>query len=182
MLRELKRLGYLMNDLFELAQIESGALLLQRRKVLLAEVAAEAVDAMQPRAQREHVSLTLSVKEKVPRVHVDPARISRVLLNLLENALNYTPAGGRIQMGIERRGSKLVLRVADTGVGIPPEDLPHIWKPFYRGEKSRKRPADGGGAGLGLSIVKGVVEAHGGMVGVSSRPGRGTEITVTLPL
>lgn len=182
MLHELKRLDSLMSDLFELAQIESGAIRLQRRRVRLTQVAAEAVDAMRFLAQLKQVSITLAHDDNVPPLRLDPARMSRVLLNLLENALNHTPAGGRIQTQIEREGPAAVLRVADTGEGISADDLPHIWKPFYRGEKSRRRSSDRGGAGLGLSIVKGLVEAHGGMVAASSQPGEGTEITITLPL
>jgi signal transduction histidine kinase len=161
MLRELKRLDSLMNDLFELAQIESGAVRLQRRSVRLAQVAAEAVDAMQVLARRKQVSITLARGNDVPPLRLDQARISRVLLNLLENALNHTPAGGRIQTRVERNGAAAIVRVSDTGEGISPDDLPHIWKPFYRGEKSRRRSGEAGGTGLGLSIVKGLVEAHG---------------------
>jgi signal transduction histidine kinase len=181
MLRELKRLDSLMNDLFELAQIESGAVRLQRRSVRLAQVAAEAVDAMQVLARRKQVSITLARGNDVPPLRLDQARISRVLLNLLENALNHTPAGGRIQTRVERNGAAAIVRVSDTGEGISPDDLPHIWKPFYRGEKSRRRSGEAGGTGLGLSIVKGLVEAHGGIVVASSRPGKGTEVTITLP-
>ena len=181
MLRELKRLDSLMNDLFELARIESGAVRLQRRSVRLTQVAAEAVDAMQVLARRKQVSITLARGNDVPPLRLDQARISRVLLNLLENALNHTPAGGRIQTRVERNGQAAIVRVSDTGEGISPDDLPHIWKPFYRGEKSRQRSGEAGGTGLGLSIVKGLVEAHGGMVVASSRPGKGTEVTITLP-
>jgi signal transduction histidine kinase len=181
MLRELKRLGSLMNDLFELAQIESRAVRLQRRPVRLAQVAAEAVDAMQFLAQRKQVSITLVNGDEVPPLRLDQARISRVLLNLLENALNHTPAGGCVETKLERNGTAAIVRVVDTGEGISPDDLPHIWKPFYRGEKSRRRSGDGGGTGLGLSIVKGLVEAHGGTVTASSRLGKGTEVTIALP-
>ena len=173
MLRELKRLDSLMNDLFELAQIESGAVRLQRRPVRLVQLAAEAVDAMQFLARQKHVSITLARGNNVPLLPLDQARITRVLLNLLENALNHTPAGGRIRTQVERNGQAAIVRVADTGEGISPDDLPHIWKPFYRGEKSRRRSSDGGGTGLGLSIVKGLVEAHGGMVTACSQPGKG---------
>lgn len=182
MLRELERVGSLMNDLFELAQIESGAIRLQRHEVELAQIAAETVDVMQPRARQKKVDLTLSVESQVPPLSLDPKCISRVILNLLENAFNHTPPKGRIQIGLGQAGRDAILRIADTGEGIAGEDLPHIWKPFYRGEKSRRRVAEASGTGLGLAIVKGLVEAHGGRVDASSRPGRGTEITVALPM
>lgn len=181
MMRELQRLGSLINDLFELAQIDSGALRLQREKVALGEIAMEAVDAMQPRAHRQRLDLTLSVEGHIPPLSLDKACMSRVLLNLLENAVNNTPAGGRIHVSLGRTGSEAVLKVLDSGTGIAAEDLPHIWTPFYRGEKSRKRLADSSGTGLGLAIVKGLVEAHGGTVAASSEPGHGTEVTVALP-
>ena len=102
--------------------------------------------------------------------------ISQAVANLLDNAIKYTPAGGRVEISAERRDSRAVLRVHDSGVGIPPAELPRIWERLFRGDQSRTER----GLGLGLSLVKAVVEAHGGTVSVESAPGRGSTFTVNL--
>jgi signal transduction histidine kinase len=107
-------------------------------------------------------------------------RISQVLGNLLTNALRHTPPGGRVTLSARAIGGAVEVTVADTGVGIPPEDLPYIFERFWRGDKSRSRA--GGGSGLGLAIARQLVEMHGGKIGVESTPGQGTRFTFTLPL
>ena len=105
--------------------------------------------------------------------------MGRVLNNLVSNALRYTPPGGSVFIQAERLPGMVVVTIRDTGEGIAPEDLPHVFERFYRGEKSRSRAS--GGAGLGLAIVKGIVEAHGGTISVKSIPEAGTDFTFTLP-
>ncbi len=116
-------------------------------------------------------------------VWMDTTQISRVLNNLLDNALRHTPEGGRVRVRAAREGDMARVRVADSGPGISPEDLPHIFEHFYRGEKSRSREGFAhGGTGLGLAIAKGIVEAHGGRIWVESAPGEGTQVIFTLPV
>jgi signal transduction histidine kinase len=110
----------------------------------------------------------------------DADKLKQLLLNLVDNAIQYTPKGGQITLGLVREGGWARLTVADTGIGIPPEDLPHVFERFYRVDKARSRSA--GGAGLGLSIASWIAQAHGGYIGVSSEPGRGTTFTVWLPV
>jgi signal transduction histidine kinase len=111
-------------------------------------------------------------------VWVDRTRMRQVLANLVDNAVKYTPAGGRVVLRAETSGRDAVISVEDTGVGIAPEDLPRIWERLYRGDRSRTTR----GLGLGLSLVKAIVEAHGGQVAVASTPGAGTRVDVRLPL
>jgi two-component system sensor histidine kinase BaeS len=115
----------------------------------------------------------------VPEVEGDAGRLAQVLRNLLSNALRHTPAGGRVAVLVDRQDAWVRLQVADTGSGIAPEDLPHVFDRFYRGDRSRSRA--GGGAGLGLAITRQIVTAHGGRIEVASPPGAGTTFTVTLP-
>jgi signal transduction histidine kinase len=181
--RELDRLGRMIDDLFELARIDAGALRLERHPVALQEIAAEVVDAMQAQARRRGVALAWSAAADTPAVDVDGARLERAVSNLIQNALEHTPEGGRIDVSVGAANGHVELLVADSGRGIAPEDLPHIWDRFYRADKSRNRAANGNadGAGLGLAIVRGVVEAHGGVVGVRSFAGKGTTFAIKLP-
>ncbi len=180
--REIERLSRMIDDLFELAQMDAGALRLDRRSVALHEIAAEVVDAMQAQARRNDVSVSLRVEGSPPAISVDGARIEQVVANLLRNALEHTPAGGRIDVDILTDDGWVELRVSDSGDGIEEADLPHIWDRFYRAEKSRKRESKAAdGAGLGLAIVRGIVEAHSGFVEASSSVGSGAVFTVRLP-
>jgi len=180
--REIERLNRMIDDLFELAQLDAGALKLERQPVALQEIAAEVVDAMQAQAQRKGVTLAFEVAGEPPVLSLDGARIERVAANLVRNALEHTPRGGRIEVSVFAEDGQVALRVSDTGEGIEAEDLARIWDRFYRAEKSRRR-GDGAadGAGLGLAIVRGFVEAHHGTVEASSAPGRGATFTVRLP-
>lgn len=181
MRREIDRLSRMIDDLFELAQLDAGALRLDRQPLDLREIAAEVVDAMQAQARLGGVSLELHAGELTP-LPLDGARIERAIANLVRNALDHTPAGGRVSVALTPSGSVAEVRVADSGEGIEAADLPYIWNRFYRAEKSRRRrPGVAGGAGLGLAIVRGIVEAHGGSVHVASAPGAGATFTLRLP-
>jgi two-component system sensor histidine kinase BaeS len=115
----------------------------------------------------------------VPEVLGDADRLAQALRNLISNAIRHTPAGGQVTMRVERSGERVTIQVADTGSGIAPEDLPHVFDRFYRGDKSRSRR--GGGAGLGLAITRQLVTAHGGQIEVASAPGLGTSFVIALP-
>ncbi|MEX0786933.1 MAG: HAMP domain-containing sensor histidine kinase [Dehalococcoidia bacterium] len=180
--REIDRLNRMIEDLFELAQLDAGALRLDRRPTALQEIAAEVVDAMQAQAQQAGVALALRVEGEPSELALDGARIERATANLVRNALEHTPSGGRIDVSVFARDGQVGLRVADSGEGIQPDDLARIWDRFYRAEPSRRRgPRSADGAGLGLAIVRGVVQAHGGSVSAGSTPGHGATLTALFP-
>jgi len=183
MRREIERLSRLIDDLFELAQIDADALRLERHLVRVQEIAAEVVDAMQAAARLAGVELTLDVTGAPPPIELDGARVERAVGNLVRNALEHTPAGGRVAVSVNSDNQHVTLRVDDTGEGIETNDLPNVWTRFYRAEKSRHRSyLNGDGAGLGLTIVRGIVEAHGGSVRARSEAGKGSTFTLELPI
>ncbi len=180
--REVARLSRMIDDLFELARMDAGALKLELHPVSLEEVAAEVVDAMQAQAQQRGIALSLHTEEVQREISLDGARMERVTANLVRNALEHTTSGGRIDVTVFRENGWAGLRVADDGEGIEAEAMARIWDRFYRAERSRRRPEGSeNGAGLGLAIVRGFVEAHGGTVEAESSPGQGTTFTVKLP-
>jgi two-component system, OmpR family, phosphate regulon sensor histidine kinase PhoR len=132
---------------------------------------------MAAQAQQRGSTIDLELPVNLPIVTIDAARIEQVLLNLLQNALTFTPRGGRITLGAEPQGDQVAIWVRDTGMGISFEDLPHIFERFYKADHART----GGGTGLGLAIAKHLVERHGGQIAAASQPGHGTTITFTLP-
>jgi len=180
--QEIERMSALIEDLFELAQIDAGGLELQREAASLSDLVSDTLGAFAARAVERNLSLTGEVSPEVDPIWMAPGKISRVFRNLIENAMRHTPAGGEIHVraGVEK--GAVVIAVSDSGSGIPPEDLPHIFDRFYRGEKSRSREGySSGGAGLGLAIAKGIIEAHGGRIWVESELGRGTVMQFSLP-
>jgi len=178
-LAQVDRLTALVGQLLEQARAESGQLQLALRDVDLEEVARPIVASFEQQASNKGVSLELAALRPV-RVEADPDRLSQVFVNLIDNALRHTADGGRIRVEIDARDSDAVLRVRDTGEGIPYRDLPHIFERFYVVDRSRNRGT--GGAGLGLAIVKGIVDAHGGAISAESMLGRGTAFTIRLPI
>jgi len=183
MRREIERLMRMIEDLLELARLDAGALRLNRQPIGPQEIAAEVMDSMQPQADRLGVRLSLRVPHQLPVMTLDAERIERALGNLVRNALEHTPAGGSIEMSLEPNAGWLEVCVSDSGEGIAAQELPNIWDRFYRAEPSRSRGlgrADG--VGLGLAIVRGIVEAHGGCVGATSVPGDGTTFRLRLPV
>jgi signal transduction histidine kinase len=177
--REIRSLSHLIDDLFELAQLEAGGLRLERGENSLSDLISDTIESFSELASRQEVTLEGRADPAVDPVVMDAQQIGRVLSNLVGNALRHTPSGGavRVQALAQLGGARV--EIQDTGEGIPGKDLPHVFDRFYRGEKSRSRAT--GGAGLGLAIAKGIVEAHGGTIGVESRPGQGTHFTFTLP-
>ncbi len=172
----------LVDDLRTLALADAGQLQLERAPTDVAGLVQRAVSRFQPQALEKGVTLTAEVAPDLPTLKLDAQRMDQVLGILLDNALRYTPAGGRVCVRVEKRGQdgRLRLSVSDTGPGIPTEDLPHVFDRFWRGEKSRSRA--GGGSGLGLAIAKQLVEAHGGRIWAESTPGQGSTFFMELPV
>jgi two-component system phosphate regulon sensor histidine kinase PhoR len=178
--RHAERLRLLIEDLLDLAAVEQGRARLDLLPTSAAEAAAQAVGVVRPAAEAKGQTLRIDVPESLPDCLADRDRLAQVLINLLDNAIKFTPAGGRI--GIEARadGDRLEIAVRDTGPGIPPEDLGRIFERFYRVERSRDRRE--GGTGLGLAIAKHLVQAMDGSLEATSAPGAGSTFRVTLPL
>jgi signal transduction histidine kinase len=174
LLDETELMARLVDDLRILALSESGVLVLQKEPTDLTGLATETAAAFQGRAEAAGVSLTVETSPDLPTVELDAARIRQVLSNLIVNALRFTPSGGQIRLSCARTSEGVVFNVTDTGAGIPPEALPHIFERFY---KSR----DSGGTGLGLAIARNLVTAHGGSIHVQSAPGQGASIWFELP-
>jgi signal transduction histidine kinase len=174
-------LSRLVNDLHELSQAEARQLHLNLQATDIAHLLNNVVAAFNPTAEAESVRMEL-VAAELPMVLVDPLRLTQVLDNLLGNAVRHTPAGGVITLRAEASDTHLCLTVTDTGEGIAPEHLPHVFDRFYRTNRGRSRAT--GGTGLGLAIVRAIVEMHGGQVSVSSEgvPGHGAAFAVQLPL
>ncbi|HEX9089905.1 MAG TPA: ATP-binding protein, partial [Anaerolineales bacterium] len=170
----------MVGDLLLLAQAESGKIPLANEMVELDTLLLEALNQMKVLA-RDRVQLNLGNIDQV-LVCGDRDRLKQVIVNLIGNAINYTPKGGEIVVGLGKVTDRAQLTVTDNGPGIPPEDLPHIFERFYRGEKSRTRQKDGKGFGLGLSIAYWIVRNHGGRIEVDSKMGQGTTFCVWLPL
>ena len=178
---EVKHLGHLVEDLRLLALADAGALRLHREPSSLEDVLNRAVEPFLPRAEAQGVSISVGVSPQRPSVELDPERIGQVIGNLLENALIHTPKDGRVHVAAETAGPNTVrVSVSDGGEGISAEELPLIFERFYRVDPSRTRAT--GGAGLGLTIAKRLVEAHGGTIRAESIPGRGSRFIFELPL
>ncbi|HEY3083623.1 MAG TPA: ATP-binding protein [Chloroflexota bacterium] len=175
---EVERLSGLINDLFELSQIDAGSLELRLERGSLHDLISDTLRSMSAQAARKEVHLAGSVGPALPPARMDPARVQRVLDNLVGNALRHTPPGGRVEIRAEEDGGTLRVTVRDSGEGIPVHELSRVFEPFYRGDASRPRA---GGAGLGLTIARGIVELHGGRIWVESPPGQGAAFHFTLP-
>jgi two-component system phosphate regulon sensor histidine kinase PhoR len=178
--RHTERLGRLLNDLTDLSNIELGKVRLRLAPVALGEVVESVLAIMASRAEGGQVALRAAVEPADERVVADHDRLAQILINLVDNAVKYTPAGGQVRVRARRAGDGMIeVAVEDTGIGIPPADLPRITERFYRVDKARSREL--GGTGLGLAIVKHLVLAHGGQLHIASEPGRGTTVSFTLP-
>jgi two-component system OmpR family sensor kinase/two-component system sensor histidine kinase BaeS len=173
-LEETRVLSRLVDDLRTLSVAEAGALTLHRESTDIGRLVVDTVASFRAQADRAGVSLTTAM-EGIPSLDVDPLRLREVLSNLLSNALRYTPSGGRVDVAASASQGQVAISVHDTGPGIAPDDLPHVFERFYKSEESR-------GAGLGLAIAKSLVVAHGGEIEATSTLGQGTEMRFTLPL
>ena len=176
---EIERMQDLVGDLRMLSQVDAGELPLNPQPAAPDALLQRAAELFQHQAAQLNVALKLQAEPNLPEVLVDEARMMQVLDNLLSNALRYTPAGGSITLSANAAGGRVQLAVADTGIGIEPQELPLIFERFHRADKSRH--AENGESGLGLAIVKALVEAHGGRVWAESVPGQGTTLRLELP-
>ena len=172
-------LARLVDDLQELSLAEAGELKLTRQATDIADLINQTVSAIEAKAMVKGISVSTELADKLPPVNIDTHRISQVLRNLLENAIIHTTAGGNIKVTAVPQSNWVEVRVVDTGEGIPAEELPFIFERFYRVDKSRARAT--GGSGLGLTIARRLVEAHGGEIKVQSEVGKGSRFSFTIP-
>ncbi|QKT03845.1 PAS domain S-box protein [Ectothiorhodospiraceae bacterium 2226] len=178
--RQLKHIGRLVDDLLDLSRVSRGTLELRRESVDARELASQAAETVTPLLKARGHTLELELPPEPMRVYVDPHRLVQVLLNLLNNAVKYTPEGGRIGLQVAQEDGRLVCRVRDNGIGIAPQDLTRVFELFTRAPGAA---AQSPGLGIGLTLVRRVVELHGGRVDVVSEgPGHGSEFTVSLPI
>jgi signal transduction histidine kinase len=178
--RDIRALSALIDDLFEMAQLDAGGIPLARQPGSLADLISDTLESFSALAKQRDVRLTGEVAGHIDPVNMDTQKMGRVLANLLSNALRHTPAGGAVSLRAAAADEAITITVSDTGDGIDPADLPHVFEQFYRGEKSRSRAT--GGSGLGLAIARQIVAAHGGQITAESEPEQGTTIHITLPI
>ena len=179
MLEEVDRLAEIVESLLALSKLDAGDTSAERVKFDLGELVTTTAEQMSLLAEDKNITVTCEVAQQV-MVEGDRARMKQVVVNLLDNAIKYTPNGGRVLLGISRTAHEAILEVADNGMGIPADALAHLFKRFFRVDDSRSR--NQGGAGLGLSIVKSICNAHGAAVEVTSTPGEGSRFRVRQPL
>jgi two-component system sensor histidine kinase BaeS len=182
----------LVDDLRELALADAGQLCLDLQAIDLAPEIQSTLDSLELAAEAQGVALTAHLSGGLPPVRADSDRLAQVLRNLLVNALRHTPAGGSVTVTAARAGSTTEVVVSDTGEGIAPQDLPHVFERFWRADAARSRTGSSGpggselrwarGSGLGLSVARSLVEAQGGRIWVESTQGEGTTFRFTLPL
>lgn len=169
-----------LSDLLQLSAIESGQYRWKREAVSVPDLIEKAVGLVRSTVEKKKQSLSIISSESLPDIYGDSDKLTEVLINLLDNAVKYTPEDGKIMIEAKAAKEAVEISVSDTGVGIPPKEIPRIFERFYRADRARSREM--GGTGLGLSIVKHIVEAHRGTVRVQSEPGKGSRFTVVLPL
>jgi len=175
--RSVDQMERLIQDLLDTARAEAGRLTLEPHELQLAPLLAEAILTLRPLAAEKSQRLEIAVADGVPPVRADRQRTLQVVSNLVGNAIKFTPPGGRITVRAWRAGPNAVVCVEDSGAGIAPEDLPHVFERFWQARNERRT-----GAGLGLAIARSIVEAQGGQIWVESRPGHGARFFFTLPL
>ena len=175
--RSVDQMDRLIQDLLDAARAQAGRLAIEPHDVQLAPLLAEAILTLRPLAAEKRQRLEIAMVDPVPPVRADRHRTLQVVSNLVGNAIKFTPPGGRITVRAWRAGTNAVVCVDDSGAGIAPEDLPHVFERFWQARNERRT-----GAGLGLAIARSIVEAHGGRIWVESRPGYGARFYFTLPL
>lgn len=176
-----QRLNRLVDDLLTLSNIEMGETKMQFREVAVAEVIGEVLKTVAPQAAAKNITMEENLPEDIPPIRADRDRVFQILLNILDNAVKFTPEGGAIKItAAQKDDDSVAVRIADTGIGIPKNELPRLGERFYRVEKTRSR--DSGGTGLGLSIVKHLMAAHGGRMEIDSTLGQGTTVLLFFPV
>ena len=175
---EVDRLTQLVAELTELSRIETGKAELKKEPVDINRLVEEVIGQLNPQAERQRLSISKEFAADLPVVPADKDRVRQVIANLVHNAIKFTPAGGTITITTKTLEGSVVVDIADTGIGIPEEDLPHVFERFYKGDRARS----GAGTGMGLAIAKHVVEAHGGNIWVESEEGKGSTFGFSLPL
>ncbi len=179
--RDVMSLSALMDDLFQMSQLDAGGFPLNRAPASLSDLVSDTLESFSELAYRESIKLEGKVEPEVDPIFMDTQAIGRVLNNLISNALRHTSAGGEVELHAHRTNHGVEVSVRDTGEGISPQDIPHIFERFYRGDASRSRNRGTGGAGLGLAIAHGIVHAHGGDIRVESQVGKGTQFMFYIP-
>lgn len=174
--RSVERTNRLIEDLLDITRIEAGALSVEQAAMDARQLIVEAMGSQAPLASAASIDLQLDVAGPLPEIWADHDRLLQVLENLIGNAIKFTPIGGRITVGATPRRGEVVVSVADTGPGIPAEHIPHVFDRFWQAKRAERR-----GAGLGLPICKGIVQAHGGRIWAVSEPGRGSTFSFTIP-
>ncbi|MBI5560884.1 MAG: PAS domain-containing sensor histidine kinase [Deltaproteobacteria bacterium] len=172
------RMSRLIDDLLVLSRLESHEMPMVREPVDMRELVSSVAEGVKKQAADKGIRLSMSLDENLPKVASDRGRIEQVMLNLLDNAIKYTPADGMVNVKVSSSGTEIRVDVKDTGIGIPPGDIPRIFERFYRVDKARSR--DLGGTGLGLAIVKHIIHSLNGRVWVDSAPSKGSTFSFTL--
>ncbi|HEY8742776.1 MAG TPA: ATP-binding protein, partial [Chloroflexota bacterium] len=177
--QQAQQMAQLLAELLMLARADSGPVDIDHEMLDLTALVADTIATLTPLAETSGVTLSASAHLSV-LITGDQARLTQLIVNLVDNALKYTPIGGCVEVSVRAMDGRARLRVSDSGVGIAPEHLPHLFERFYRADAARSR--DEGGAGLGLAICQWIASAHQGTIAVQSTPGEGTTFTVSLPL
>ena len=175
-LEESEQVGVMLDTLMDISEAETGLMKLEKRPISLAELMRSVADLYELVAEDKQVRVHLEIAESIS-CSADPGRLRQVLVNLLDNAIKYTPPHGNVHITAAEQSGEVVIEVRDTGIGIAAPDIPHIWERLYRTDKSRAER----GLGLGLSLVKAIVQAHGGRIEADSQPGVGSLFRITLP-
>jgi signal transduction histidine kinase len=176
MLQAANQMDALIQDLLDVTGLEAGRLRIVRQRCAIGDVMHAAVDTLTPLAAAKSLALEFQLEDDLPLVQVDPARMVQVLSNLVGNAIKFTPRGGRVALTAVREGVFVSVAIADTGPGIPPDELPQVFDRFWQSKRTNRS-----GAGLGLAIARGIVRAHGGTIGIESAIGRGTMVRFSVP-
>jgi two-component system phosphate regulon sensor histidine kinase PhoR len=176
--KEIDTMTQLVQELLELSRIESGKAPFQKKPARVDAMLTQAVDRMRHQVERAGLTISMQIPEGIPDVNMDVDRVTQVLLNLLHNAIKFTPPNGHIMVSVSLVDKAVQISIQDTGVGIAKEDLPRVFERFYKADRARS----GGGTGLGLSIARHIIEAHGGRISVDSHQGEGSTFFITLPL